>query len=67
MASKRHKRRRGCEGKQRHTDRATALQHLRHLARAGHAWMLNIYHCRFCKGWHVGHAPYFGPPLGRRP
>jgi hypothetical protein len=66
VASKRHKRRRGCEGKVRHTERADALQHLRQLRRIDHAWHLNIYRCRFCKGWHVGHAPYFGPPKGRR-
>lgn len=58
MSSKRHIRRRGCEGKQRHTTHGRAAAHIRSL-RASHNYRpewLQVYRCKFCKGYHVGHA-----------
>lgn len=50
MSSKRHQRRKACEGKRRFADRLEA-QRVKH--RAGLA--LDAYHCHFCGGWHLGH------------
>lgn len=54
MSSKRAKRRKACDGKQRHPDPFTANNHLFSLMMNGEKG-LSIYHCHFCKGWHVGH------------
>lgn len=54
MASRRHMRRRACEGKQRHVDQAGAVAHMISLKRIGDS-NLNSYKCPHCKGWHVGH------------
>lgn len=54
MASKRRIRRNACEGKQRHPDKDSAIGHATaHKHRFKE--YLRAYHCRFCKGWHVGH------------
>ena len=53
MASKRHKRRRGCESKVKHSTKAEAAAHMRWLNRTlGHKY--EIYLCSFCNRWHVG-------------
>lgn len=58
MASKRAIRRRACEGKVRHGDKESALAHLYwSLRRFEQAGYLNVYPCRFCGGWHIGHKP----------
>lgn len=51
MASKRRLRRKGCEGKIRHETYGEAAHHRRRLRKPD----IDIYHCRFCGGWHVGH------------
>lgn len=56
MSSKRRLRRRSCEGKVRHESAAGANIARAKLARRDDDRM-NAYHCRFCGGWHVGHAP----------
>lgn len=60
MSSKRRLRRKSCEGKQRHADLTAATSHLRSLlASKGmhkNASGFSAYHCRFCCGYHVGHA-----------
>lgn len=55
MTSRRKQRRRSCEGKRRHADKQAAMFHLVLLRQSGSPGRLNVYLCRFCKGWHVGH------------
>ena len=54
MSSKRHLRRRGCEGKCRHASLGDA-----YAAQTGHARSyretLGIYFCQFCRAYHLGH------------
>ena len=58
MASKRAIRRRACTGKVRHPDAAGARVALGKLfKRAGYTGHMNVYRCRFCNGYHIGHAP----------
>jgi hypothetical protein len=45
---------RSCEGKQQHGSRAAARTHIHALIAKG-AGLLNVYKCRYCKTWHVGH------------
>lgn len=63
MAAVRATRARACDGKQRHPNREAAVQRLLALARktgtATHS--LNVYRCRHCQGFHIGHRP-----IGRR-
>lgn len=49
---------RGCGSKVRHVTRKKALAHLWRLVRRGAflPW-LNVYRCRHCGSWHVGHRP----------
>ena len=54
MASKRHVRRKSCEGKFRHENKTTAISHEIGLRRLGERVV--VYKCRFCKGYHVGHC-----------
>lgn len=55
MSSKRRFRRRSCEGKQRHDSYKQGKKHLQSLVLSNKAYgLLNVYHCKFCKGWHVG-------------
>lgn len=57
MASKRHARRRQCEGKKRYADAASAQRIAAKMARRNaDGWWLNVYKCPFCKAYHVGHA-----------
>lgn len=54
MKRARYNRRRGCEGKVQHADRAAARAHMFALiARGGTG--LNVYRCRRCRAFHVGH------------
>lgn len=57
MASKRHLRRKACQGKVRHLTEAHARAAI-HSLHTGKGWQghMNAYRCPFCKGWHVGHA-----------
>ncbi len=41
-----------CTGKIRHRSRGGAIAHLKALGNA----QMTGYHCRFCKGWHIGHS-----------
>jgi len=60
MASKRHIRRKSCEGKQRYTTVEAAKKALCIATRIyGRNGVMNVYHCKFCKGVHLGHAPNF--------
>lgn len=45
---------RSCEGKKRHPSRAAARVHMHALITKGAA-PLNVYKCRYCQAWHVGH------------
>lgn len=59
MTSKRHVRRRQCEGKARHPDSVTAIREATRLRkRNADGWYLNVYKCQFCAGYHVGHAKH---------
>lgn len=62
MASKRHVRRKACEGKIRHP----TLEQAEAMARNG----TSPYRCSFCGGFHCGHIPgfkeQFKKPNGRR-
>lgn len=53
MSSKRRLRRRSCGSKVRHKTAEFALLALRHTRGRD----LNVYHCKFCGGYHVGHMP----------
>lgn len=58
MASKRRIRRRQCSNKKRfatHVLASEAMHSLIHSGKKRGGW-LHIYSCKFCKGWHFGHA-----------
>ena len=58
MASKRAIRRKACTGKMRHPDADGARIALGKLfRRVGYTGHMNVYRCRFCNGYHIGHAP----------
>jgi hypothetical protein len=58
MASKRRIRRKACEGKVRHATQAAAMTALKKLQRTkGRQGLLVAYRCKFCRGFHFGHAP----------
>jgi hypothetical protein len=54
MASKRRRRRKACQGKQRHPDKQSASQHWYALWKKDGEKM-RVYKCPHCHGWHVGH------------
>jgi len=54
MSSKRHQRRKACEGKRRYETSAQAGYAAHLLREKDGAWM-QAYHCQFCGGYHVGH------------
>jgi hypothetical protein len=59
MSSLRRIRRNKCTGKVRFETRAQAgatIRALRHVNGARHPETLRPYFCRFCKGYHYGHA-----------
>ena len=49
--------RRQCAGKQRHESKGKAEAHLRAFSRRYGPTKMQVYFCRFCKGYHVGHPP----------
>lgn len=58
MSSKRAIRRKACKGKVRHVDAQSAAQALFALHRnKGYQGPMNVYACRFCGGYHIGHRP----------
>lgn len=67
MASKRRIRRKCCDGKRRYESKEEAGKALYGLVMNTKVTFreMNIYRCRFCKKYHIGHKPkkYFG---GRR-
>lgn len=49
---------RGCNGKVRHETRAEAKAHLWSMVRRGaFVLWLNVYRCKHCGHFHVGHRP----------
>jgi len=50
---------RGCAGKRAYATREDAEAHMWRLVRSRGAALsgLNVYDCRFCAGFHVGHRP----------
>ena len=57
MASKRRIRRKSCTGKQRHATPAKGHAHIARLHRSkGWQGRMDVYRCRFCNGYHVGHS-----------
>lgn len=54
MSSKRHLRKKSCEGKQRHASQCEAVAHVIHLTKHGERG-LHAYRCPFGDHWHVGH------------
>jgi hypothetical protein len=60
MSSKRAVRRRSCTGKVRYVDFAAADWAMHRLLRhegPQDGRRMNVYRCRFCRGFHFGHAP----------
>lgn len=58
MSSKRRLRRKQCGDKTRHSTAADALTHIRNLKdRRRINGTVNAYRCRWCGGYHIGHAP----------
>jgi len=53
MGPRTRARKNGCDGKQRHADRAGAERHLQALYHS-FAYKGRVYHCSFCGCWHVG-------------
>jgi hypothetical protein len=58
MASKRRLRRKQCGTKRRYESHIDANEVMMQIIRSGRkrgGW-LHVYKCRFCHGWHFGHA-----------
>lgn len=50
-----------CWRKERHASQGAALAHMRSLLKTGRekdASRINVYRCKFCGTWHVGHSMY---------
>ena len=58
MSSKRHLRRRSCEGKTRHLNRKAAEKHAERRKRLDPLYNGRPYECPFCKGFHVGRPKF---------
>lgn len=56
MSSKRHIRRKACGRKYRYTSVEAAVDAAFQRTRVTRT-KIQAYRCRFCKGWHIGHAP----------
>lgn len=56
MSRKRSHKEKSCTGKIRHGSQRQARDHARELQVTGEPWVM-AYRCRYCGGWHVGHAP----------
>lgn len=54
MSSKRHQRRRACEGKVFYAVQAEAVAAAGALRRSRDGGTWKAYRCKFCGGWHVG-------------
>lgn len=51
-------RRRGCAGKRKHPNPASAQSVIEQLVAGGaRRDSLNVYRCRHCRSYHVGHTP----------
>lgn len=49
---------RGCRTKRRHNTRGYAEAQMQNLITGGaNPELLNVYQCKRCSGWHVGHRP----------
>lgn len=59
MSSKRRQRRKACDGKVRHACREHACAALRKSVKLGYKGV-EIYRCKFCRGWHLGHPRGYG-------
>jgi hypothetical protein len=57
--SKRALRRRSCDGKVRYTEFGAARWAMHRMLRheGSDGARMNVYRCRFCRGFHFGHAP----------
>ena len=55
MSSKRRLRRQSCEGKDRYPNMDVASRYAKIACKRAHGWIVP-YHCRFCGGYHIGHA-----------
>lgn len=59
MSSKRAIRRKECGGKVRYESAGAAAYVVGQMRRAGKVdGRMNVYSCKFCKGYHFGHAPH---------
>jgi hypothetical protein len=67
MSSKRRIRRKCCEGKKRYDSKEEAGKDLYILVKTTSTTFkeMNIYRCRFCHKYHIGHKPkkYFGTKI----
>lgn len=55
--SKRKPTLRQCTGKQPHASQTEAFKHLAALRKKDGAFGMNVYKCKICKAWHIGHPP----------
>lgn len=56
MASKRHLRRKSCDGKKKYPNSAIASNAAFARGRISKSWIIP-YRCKFCGGYHIGHPP----------
>jgi hypothetical protein len=68
MGSKRHIRRKSCEGKVRHLNYGAAYGAYFSLLRKNQVGqnLIHVYHCQFCNGFHIGHQSVFHGAGGLR-
>ncbi len=57
MASKRRQRRRGCQSKVKFDTQQEAEQAAHHMRRRYLGESFNVYRCKLCGHWKVGHTP----------
>jgi hypothetical protein len=63
MPSRRRMRAKSCENKRRYQTSAEAEATAQHRREESGELDLDIYPCRFCDGWHIGHTPTKRKPL----
>ncbi len=56
MSSRRHERRKSCEGKIKFNSEQDAERAAGSYSATFKVWM-TAYHCKFCKKYHIGHPP----------
>lgn len=56
MSSKRHQRRKACDGKRRYETSEEAVKLACYLTHRD-GYPMRAYKCQFCRGYHVGHMP----------